>query len=45
MIRCLWEREWQMHQRVLLLDCDSNEFQSGEKESSITHLLNTLQAP
>ena len=45
LIRCLWEREWQLHQRVLLLDCDSNESQSGEKESSITHLLDTVQAP
>jgi hypothetical protein len=45
LIRCLWEREWQMYQRVLLLDCDTNESHSGEKESSITHLLDTLQAP
>jgi hypothetical protein len=35
LIRCLWEREWQMHQRVLLLDCDASESQSGEKEAAL----------
>ncbi|HEY9607296.1 MAG TPA: ATP-binding protein [Allocoleopsis sp.] len=44
-IGCLWEREWQLHQRVVLLDCDALESQEGEKQSSITHLLDTLQAP
>jgi hypothetical protein len=45
LFRCLWEREWQLHQRVMLLDCDARESQAGEKEGSITHLLDTLQAP
>lgn len=42
---CLWEREWRLHQRVLLIDCDTNESQEGEKLGSMTHLLDTLQAP
>jgi uncharacterized membrane-anchored protein YhcB (DUF1043 family) len=42
---CLWEREWRLHQRVLLIDCNANESQEGEKFGSMTHLLDTLQAP
>jgi hypothetical protein len=45
LFRCLWEREWQLHQRVMLLDGDARESQAGEKQDSITHLLDTLQAP
>lgn len=44
-IRCLWEREWLLHQRVMFLDCDRLESQSAEKENNITQLLDTLQAP
>ena len=44
-IRCLWEREWRLHRRVLLLDGDAIESQSGEKEGSMTYLLENLQAP
>ncbi|HLO85637.1 MAG TPA: ATP-binding protein [Nostocaceae cyanobacterium] len=42
---CLWEREWLLHQRVLLLDGDRLPSPEGEKEGSITHLLENLQAP
>ncbi|WP_322746146.1 hypothetical protein [Nostoc sp. LEGE 06077] len=45
-VRCLWEREWLLYRRVILLDCDrTTESADGEKENNINQLLDTLNAP
>lgn len=45
LVRCLWEREWRLYGRVMLLDGDRLESTEGERENHITQLLDTLQAP
>lgn len=45
LLRCLWEREWQLYQRVILLDSDRLESSEAERENTITQLLETLDAP
>ncbi|MBE9006507.1 ATP-binding protein [Fortiea sp. LEGE XX443] len=45
LLRCLWEREWRLHRRVIFLDCDRLESQDSSKEHNITQLLDSLQAP
>lgn len=45
LVRCLWEREWRMYRRVMLLDSDRVESSEGERENHITQILDTLDAP
>ncbi|WOD37082.1 ATP-binding protein [Nodosilinea sp. E11] len=41
----LWEREWQLNRRVLLLNCDRAEGHSPDRDWAIAHLSDTLTAP
>lgn len=45
LIRDLWNREWQLNRRVLLLRCDTMGRQTPERDWAIAHLSDTLNAP
>ncbi|MEA5565304.1 ATP-binding protein [Anabaena sp. UHCC 0399] len=46
LVRCLWEREWRLYRRVMVLDGgNTTESSEGERENNITQLLDTLDAP
>ncbi|WP_414577265.1 ATP-binding protein [Anabaena sp. CCY 9402-a] len=45
LVQCLWEREWRLYRRVMVLDGDRLESSEGERENNIIQLLDTLDAP
>lgn len=42
---CLWEREWRLHQRVMVLDCDRLLSPDDDKDHRLTQLLALLPGP
>lgn len=42
---CLWEREWRLHQRVMVLDCDRLLSHDDDKDQRLTQLLDILPVP
>jgi hypothetical protein len=45
LLKCLWEREWLLSNNVLLLDCDRCLTTAGERESLLTHLIESINCP
>jgi hypothetical protein len=45
LLKCLWEREWLLSNNVLLLDCDRSLTMAGERESLLTHLIESINCP
>jgi ATP-dependent 26S proteasome regulatory subunit len=41
----LWEREWRLNRRVLLLECDRTADRTAEQGWAIAHLCNALDSP
>lgn len=45
LVKCLWEREWQLSDRVLLVDCDALETPEAARESAVARLIESINCP
>ena len=45
LVKCLWEREWLLSDRVLLLDCDDLETPEPARESAVARLIESINCP
>lgn len=45
LVKCLWEREWQLNDRVLLVDCDALETPEAARESAVARLIESINCP